>query len=64
MGKDASDADVQTVWLALYRTFMEAVDAVDNGVNQFDTTAEPRYVQARRPSPSPPARPHAPAGLS
>jgi uncharacterized UPF0160 family protein len=29
--------DVQTVYLEVYKNFIEAVDAVDNGVSQFDT---------------------------
>lgn len=45
MGKPVDDADVHTVWLQVYKTFIEAVDAVDNGVNQFDTAEEPRYLE-------------------
>ena len=41
-----SEADVDAVYLAVYKSFMEAVDAIDNGVNQYDTTAPPRYVNA------------------
>lgn len=29
--------DVQAVLLQVYKSFIEAVDAVDNGVNQYDT---------------------------
>lgn len=39
-----SPEDVETVYLAAYKKFIEAVDAVDNGVSQFDTAALPRYV--------------------
>lgn len=28
----------------MYKTFMEAVDAIDNGVNQYDTEAPARYI--------------------
>jgi uncharacterized UPF0160 family protein len=31
--------DVMTVYLEVYKNFIEAVDAVDNGVNQYDTDA-------------------------
>lgn len=31
MGLDASHPDVETVYLAVYKKFMEAVDAIDNG---------------------------------
>ncbi|KAL9679317.1 hypothetical protein QQ045_017175 [Rhodiola kirilowii] len=36
--------DVHKIFLALYRSFMEAIDGIDNGVNQFDTEKPPRYV--------------------
>jgi uncharacterized UPF0160 family protein len=39
-----SDADVDAVYLAVYKSFMEAVDAIDNGVNQYESDAPPRYV--------------------
>ena len=31
------------MWLRLYHTFIEAIDAIDNGVSQYDTTAKPLY---------------------
>ena len=31
------------MWLRLYRTFIEAIDAIDNGVSQYDTTTKPLY---------------------
>lgn len=36
--------DVRTVYLAVYKKFMEAVDAIDNGVNQWDGAGPPRYI--------------------
>jgi uncharacterized UPF0160 family protein len=44
-GKSHDDADVWTLWLRVYQTFVEAVDAVDNGINMFDTKTAPRYEQ-------------------
>lgn len=44
MGVPVDSPDVETVYLTVYRTFMEAVDAVDNGVNQYDTSEPPRYA--------------------
>lgn len=38
---DASLVDL--VWRRLYVSFIEAVDAIDNGVARFDTPALPRY---------------------
>eukprot|EP00850_Spirogloea_muscicola_P025235 SM002513S08702 [mRNA] locus=s2513:2:1704:- [translate_table: standard] len=35
---------VGLVYLKLYQSFMEAIDAVDNGINQYDTEAPPRYA--------------------
>lgn len=40
-GADA--AELETVYLEVYKKFVEAVDAIDNGVNQYDTDAAPRY---------------------
>ena len=31
MGRPTTDKDVETVYLAVYKNFLEAVDAVDNG---------------------------------
>ncbi|XP_058182309.1 uncharacterized protein LOC131300464 isoform X3 [Rhododendron vialii] len=35
--------DVYRLYLAVYKNFVEAVDAIDNGLNQYDTH-RPRYV--------------------
>lgn len=32
------------IWLIDYLFFMQAIDAVDNGINQYDTDKPPRYV--------------------
>ena len=45
MNKPVDDPDVMTVWLTVYKNFMEAVDAIDNGVNQYDTDKPARYSQ-------------------
>ncbi|KAK9818546.1 hypothetical protein WJX74_003760 [Apatococcus lobatus] len=44
IGKPKSDPDVETIYLAVYKNFVEAVDAVDNGINQWDTKEAPRYL--------------------
>ncbi|KAL6959796.1 hypothetical protein U1Q18_039950 [Sarracenia purpurea var. burkii] len=36
--------DVHRLFLSIYRNFMEAIDAVDNGINQYVTDQPPRYV--------------------
>ncbi|XP_057976409.1 uncharacterized protein LOC131163724 [Malania oleifera] len=36
--------DVHRLFIAIYKSFMEAIDAVDNGINQYDTDQPPRYV--------------------
>lgn len=41
---DQGHPDVLRLFLAVYKSFMEAVDAVDNGINQYDTDQPPRYV--------------------
>uniref|UniRef100_M4E9J8 Uncharacterized protein n=2 Tax=Brassica campestris TaxID=3711 RepID=M4E9J8_BRACM len=41
---DQDHPDVLRLFLAVYKSFMEAIDAVDNGINQYDTDKPPRYV--------------------
>lgn len=41
---DEEHPDVHRLYLAIYRSFMEAIDAIDNGINQYDTDLPPRYV--------------------
>ncbi|BAT78876.1 hypothetical protein LR48_Vigan04g082900 [Vigna angularis] len=35
---------VHRLYPAIYRNFVEAIDAVDNGVNQYDLNESPKYV--------------------
>lgn len=41
---DEGHPDVDRLYLAVYKSFMEAIDAIDNGINQYDTDQPPRYV--------------------
>ncbi|XP_075485503.1 uncharacterized protein LOC142525197 isoform X1 [Primulina tabacum] len=41
---DEDHPDVQRLFLAVYKSFMEAIDAIDNGISQYDTDQTPRYV--------------------
>ncbi|XP_024017577.1 UPF0160 protein isoform X1 [Morus notabilis] len=41
---DEGHPDVHRLFLAVYKSFMEAIDAVDNGINQYDIDKPPRYV--------------------
>ncbi|KAL2921762.1 UPF0160 protein MYG1 mitochondrial [Bienertia sinuspersici] len=41
---DQGHPDLQRLFLAVYKNFIEAVDAVDNGINQYDTDLSPKYV--------------------
>ncbi|CAF1707846.1 unnamed protein product [Brassica napus] len=41
---DQKHTDVQRLFLAVYKNFIEAVDAIDNGIHQYDTDQPPRYV--------------------
>eukprot|EP00899_Mesostigma_viride_P005389 jgi/Mesvir1/14851/Mv05469-RA.1 len=43
LGYSLDDARVEPVYLAVYKNFMEALDAIDNGINQYDTDKPPRY---------------------
>ena len=44
MGADADAADVEAVYLHVYKSFMQCIDAVDNGVNQYETSSPPIYT--------------------
>ncbi|GAQ79378.1 hypothetical protein KFL_000290280 [Klebsormidium nitens] len=44
LGLPLDHPDVQTVYLAVYKNFLEAVDAIDNGVNQYDANSPPKYI--------------------
>ncbi|EIE18778.1 metal-dependent protein hydrolase [Coccomyxa subellipsoidea C-169] len=35
---------VEKVYLAVYKHFMEAIDAIDNGINQWDVDTPPKYM--------------------
>ncbi|GMH26737.1 hypothetical protein Nepgr_028580 [Nepenthes gracilis] len=41
---DEGHPDVFRLFTNIYRSFMEAIDAIDNGINQYDTEQPPRYV--------------------
>nr|KYP76750.1 hypothetical protein KK1_021003 [Cajanus cajan] len=41
---DEEHRDVHHIYLAVYKSFMEAIDAIDNGINQYDTDQPPKYV--------------------
>lgn len=35
MGREAGDPEVAIIFLAVYKHFMEAIDAIDNGADGF-----------------------------
>ncbi|KAL7183286.1 hypothetical protein ACSBR1_041882 [Camellia fascicularis] len=41
---DQGHPDVHRLFLAIYKSFMEAIDAIDNGINRYDTDQPPKYV--------------------
>ncbi|CAG9464474.1 unnamed protein product [Pedinophyceae sp. YPF-701] len=44
LGKSESDPSVDELYLVMYKNFIEAVDANDNGVALYEVDAKPRYV--------------------
>lgn len=44
LGLEEEDPKVDLVWIHVYRNFVEAVDAIDNGINRYDTDAPPKYA--------------------
>jgi uncharacterized UPF0160 family protein len=43
LGVPVSDASVETVYLKVYASFMEALDGIDNGVAQYEGATKARY---------------------
>ncbi|XP_042417173.1 MYG1 protein C694.04c-like [Zingiber officinale] len=41
---DKGHKNVQCLYLAVYKNFIEAIDATDNGINQYDIDQPPKYV--------------------
>jgi uncharacterized UPF0160 family protein len=39
----ADDPRVMILWLKLYKEFIEAIDAIDNGISQYPTDIKPKY---------------------
>jgi len=37
------DPKVESLWLKLYREFIEALDGIDNGVSQYSSDLQPKY---------------------
>ncbi|TBU48360.1 GAMM1 protein [Dichomitus squalens] len=37
------DPKIETLWLKLYKEYIEAIDAIDNGINQYPTELKPKY---------------------
>lgn len=44
LGLSEDHPDVERVYLAVYKSFMEGIDGIDNGINQYDTDKLPRYA--------------------
>jgi uncharacterized UPF0160 family protein len=43
IGVEADHPKVHVLWLKLYKEFIEAIDAVDNGISQYSSQEQPRY---------------------
>ncbi|KAF2299435.1 hypothetical protein GH714_031939 [Hevea brasiliensis] len=41
---DERHPNVHRLFLAVYKNFVEAVDAIDNGISEYDSNQPPRYV--------------------
>ncbi|KAF8626507.1 hypothetical protein AX15_004813 [Amanita polypyramis BW_CC] len=39
-----NDPNVEKLWLKMYKEFIEAIDAIDNGVSQYATDIKPQYT--------------------
>ncbi|XVE64458.1 hypothetical protein DITRI_Ditri07aG0102300 [Diplodiscus trichospermus] len=43
---DVQHPNVYRLFVAVYKNFVEAVDAIDNGIDQYDIDQPPRYINA------------------
>lgn len=43
LGTVSDDPKVNTLWLKLYKEFIEAIDAIDNGISQYPADLQARY---------------------
>lgn len=41
---DQRHSHIHSLFLAVYKNFVQAIDAADNGINQYDTNLSPKYV--------------------
>ncbi|KAF7347808.1 hypothetical protein MVEN_01538300 [Mycena venus] len=39
----ADDPKVMTLWLKMYKQFIEAIDGIDNGISQYPSDIKPKY---------------------
>ncbi|XP_066319242.1 uncharacterized protein [Miscanthus floridulus] len=46
LGVNEDHEDVHRLYLSIYKSFVEALDAIDNGINQYDTDQPPKYVNS------------------
>eukprot|EP00928_Gymnodinium_smaydae_P074383 TRINITY_DN57442_c0_g1_i1.p1 TRINITY_DN57442_c0_g1~~TRINITY_DN57442_c0_g1_i1.p1 ORF type:complete len:382 (+),score=51.78 TRINITY_DN57442_c0_g1_i1:46-1146(+) len=42
------DSTVEKIFLKVYKNFVEAVDGIDNGIDQWESNAPPRYLDSTR----------------
>lgn len=42
-GLELSDKKVDILWLKMYKEFIEALDAIDNGISQYSSQEKPKY---------------------
>jgi len=43
LGTNLEDPKVNVLWLKMYKEFVEAIDAIDNGISQYPAEHHPRY---------------------
>eukprot|EP00244_Chara_vulgaris_P011890 TRINITY_DN6041_c0_g2_i1.p1 TRINITY_DN6041_c0_g2~~TRINITY_DN6041_c0_g2_i1.p1 ORF type:complete len:335 (-),score=52.87 TRINITY_DN6041_c0_g2_i1:184-1188(-) len=44
--KSLTPEEQELVYVTVYKHFMEAIDANDNGISQYDTQLQPRYIES------------------
>ncbi|XP_047329214.1 MYG1 protein-like [Impatiens glandulifera] len=41
---DCSHPNVKQLYIAIYKNFIEAIDAIDNGIREYNTKKSPKYI--------------------
>jgi len=47
--RDPRHPNVECIYLVVYKSFVEAIDAINNGINMYDIDQPPKYINNTHP---------------